>query len=56
MTNINAALDSAQLGIIDKYVASKRQIVDEYEAFYKIIPDFEFFMDSPDTFQTIGLM
>ncbi len=49
MPNINAALGCAQLENLDKYIASKRKIAAEYEAFFKTIPDIDFFVDSPNT-------
>ncbi len=49
MPNINAALGCAQLEHLDDYVASKRRVAAEYEAFFRNIPDIEFFVDSPDT-------
>lgn len=55
MPNINAALGCAQLENLDKYIASKRQVAAEYEAFFKTIPDIEFFVDSPDTFSNYWL-
>lgn len=55
MPNINAALGCAQLENLDRYIASKRQIAAEYEAFFKNIPDVEFFVDSPDTFSNYWL-
>ena len=55
MPNINAALGCAQLENLDKYIASKRQVSAEYEAFFKSIPDIEFFVDSPDTYSNYWL-
>ena len=55
MPNINAALGCAQLEHLDEYVASKRKVAAEYEAFFKNIPDIEFFVDSPDTFSNYWL-
>ena len=55
MPNINAALGCAQLENLDKYIASKRQVAAEYEAFFKNIPDIEFFVDSEDTFSNYWL-
>lgn len=55
MPNINAALGCAQLENLDKYIASKRQVAAEYEAFFKNIPDVEFFVDSEDTFSNYWL-
>ena len=55
MPNINAALGCAQLENLDKYIASKRRVADEYEAFFKSVPDIEFFVDSPDTFSNYWL-
>ena len=55
MPNINAALGCAQLENLDKYIASKRQVAAEYEAFFKNVPDIEFFVDSPDTFSNYWL-
>ncbi len=49
MPNINAALGCAQLENLDKYVASKRKVASEYEAFFRNIPDVDFFVDSADT-------
>ncbi len=49
MPNINAALGCAQLENIDRYVASKRQVASEYEAYFRTVPDIDFFVDSPDT-------
>ena len=49
MPNINAALGCAQLENLDRYITSKREVAAEYEAFFKNIPDIEFFVDSPDT-------
>ena len=55
MPNINAALGCAQLENLDKYIESKRKVAAEYEAFFKNIPDIEFFVDSPDTFSNYWL-
>ena len=55
MPNINAALGCAQLEHIDEYVASKRKVAAEYEAYFKNVPDIEFFVDSPDTFSNYWL-
>ena len=55
MPNINAALGCAQLENLDKYIASKRKVAAEYEAFFKNVPDIEFFVDSPDTFSNYWL-
>lgn len=55
MPNINAALGCAQLENLDKYVESKRQVAAEYEAYFKNVPDIEFFVDSPDTFSNYWL-
>ena len=55
MPNINAALGCAQLENIDKYIASKRQVAAEYEAFFKNVPDIDFFVDSPETFSNYWL-
>ena len=55
MPNINAALGCAQLEHLDEYVASKRKVAAEYEAFFKNVPDIEFFVDSPDTFSNYWL-
>ena len=49
MPNINAALGCAQLENLDRYITSKREIAAEYEAFFKNVPDIEFFVDSSDT-------
>ena len=55
MPNINAALGCAQLEHLDEYVASKRKVAAEYEAFFKNVPNIEFFVDSPDTFSNYWL-
>ena len=55
MPNINAALGCAQLENLDKYIVSKRKVAAAYEAFFKNIPDIEFFVDSPDTFSNYWL-
>lgn len=47
MPNINAALGCAQLENLDKYIGSKRETAKEYEAFFKTIPDIDFFVE-PD--------
>lgn len=49
MPNINAALGCAQLENLDRYIESKRLVAAEYEAYFKNIPDIEFFVDSEDT-------
>lgn len=49
MPNVNAALGCAQLEKLDMYVASKRKVAAEYEAYFKNVSDIEFFVDSPDT-------
>lgn len=49
MPNINAALGCAQLEHIEEYVASKRETAKIYEEFFKVIPEIEFFVDTPDT-------
>lgn len=45
MPNINAALGCAQLEHIEEFVASKRQMAEEYKAFFKNVPDIEFFTE-----------
>ena len=55
MPNINAALGCAQLEHLDEYIASKRKVAAEYEAYFKNVPDIEFFVDSPDTFSNYWL-
>jgi aminotransferase in exopolysaccharide biosynthesis len=55
MPNINAALGCAQLENLDKYIASKRKVAAEYEAYFKNVPDIEFFVDSPDTYSNYWL-
>lgn len=55
MPNINAALGCAQLENLDRYVESKRQVAAEYEAFFKNVPEIEFFVDSEDTFSNYWL-
>ena len=55
MPNINAALGCAQLENIDRYIESKRQVAAEYEAYFKDIPDIDFFVDSKDTFSNYWL-
>lgn len=55
MPNINAALGCAQLENLDKYIESKRQVAAEYEAYFKNIPDIEFFVDSENTFSNYWL-
>ncbi len=55
MPNINAALGCAQLENLDKYVESKRKVAAEYEAYFKNVPDIEFFVDSPDTYSNYWL-
>lgn len=55
MPNINAALGCAQLENLDRYIESKRQVAAEYEAFFKTVPDMEFFVDSENTFSNYWL-
>lgn len=55
MPNINAALGCAQLENLDRYIESKRQVAAEYEAFFKAVPDMEFFVDSENTFSNYWL-
>jgi perosamine synthetase len=55
MPNINAALGCAQLENLDRYIESKRQVAAEYKAYFKNIPDIEFFVDSEDTFSNYWL-
>ena len=55
MPNINAALGCAQLENLDRYIESKRQVAAEYEAFFKTVPDIEFFVDSENTFSNYWL-
>ena len=55
MPNINAALGCAQLEHLDEYIASKRKVAAEYEAYFKNVPDIEFFVDSPDTLSNYWL-
>lgn len=45
MPNINAALGCAQLENIDAFIADKRETAKAYEAFFKEIPDIEFFTE-----------
>ncbi|BCS85728.1 aminotransferase DegT [Prevotella herbatica] len=45
MPNINAALGCAQLEHIEEYVASKRKTANEYEQFFKNVPDITFFTE-----------
>lgn len=55
MPNINAALGCAQLENLDRYIESKRQVAAEYEAFFRTVPDMEFFVDSENTFSNYWL-
>ena len=55
MPNINAALGCAQLENLDRYIASKRKVAAEYEAYFKNVADIEFFVDSADTFSNYWL-
>lgn len=55
MPNINAALGCAQLENLDIYIESKRRVAAEYEAYFKNVPEIEFFVDSPDTFSNYWL-
>ena len=55
MPNINAALGCAQLENLDIYVESKRRVAAEYEAYFKNVPEIEFFVDSSDTFSNYWL-
>ena len=55
MPNINAALGCAQLENLDKYIESKCKVAAEYEAYFKNIPDIEFFVDSENTFSNYWL-
>lgn len=55
MPNINAAIGCAQLENLDRYIASKRKVAAEYEAYFKNVPDIEFFVDSKDTFSNYWL-
>jgi len=55
MPNINAALGCAQLENLDRYIKSKREVAAEYEAYFKNVPDIEFFVDSPDTYSNYWL-
>ena len=45
MPNINAALGCAQLEHIEEYVASKRKTANEYEQFFKNVPEITFFTE-----------
>ena len=45
MPNINAALGCAQLEHIEEYVASKRKTANEYEQFFKNVPEISFFTE-----------
>lgn len=45
MPNINAALGCAQLEHIEDYVASKRNLANEYELFFNNVPEISFFTE-----------
>jgi dTDP-4-amino-4,6-dideoxygalactose transaminase len=55
MPNINAALGCAQLEHLDEFVASKRQVAKEYAAFFRSIPDIDFFEEPEDCFSNYWL-
>ena len=55
MPNINAAIGCAQLENLDRYIESKRKVAAEYEAYFKNVPDIEFFVDSKDTISNYWL-
>lgn len=49
MPNINAALGCAQLEHLDEFVASKREVAQEYADFFKNISDIDFFEEPEDS-------
>jgi aminotransferase in exopolysaccharide biosynthesis len=55
MPNINAALGCAQLEHLDEFVASKRQVAKEYAAFFRSIPDIDFFEEPENCFSNYWL-
>lgn len=55
MPNINAALGCAQLENLDKYIASKRKVAAEYEAYFKNIDGINFFAEPENTFSNYWL-
>ena len=55
MPNINAALGCAQLENLDRYVASKRKVADEYMNFFKNVDGINFFAEPENTFSNYWL-
>lgn len=55
MPNINAALGCAQLENLDKYVAIKRKVAAEYEAYFQNVDGIDFFVEPENTFSNYWL-
>jgi len=55
MPNINAALGCAQLENLDKYVASKRKVAQEYIDFFQHVDGIDFFAEPENTFSNYWL-
>ena len=55
MPNINAALGCAQLENLDKYIASKRKVAQEYIDYFKNVDDIDFFVEPENTFSNYWL-
>ena len=55
MPNINAALGCAQLGNLEKFIESKRQLALEYAEYFKNVEDIQFFTEPEDTFSNYWL-
>lgn len=55
MPNINAALGCAQLEHLDEFVASKREVAQEYAAFFKNVDGIDFFEEPEGCFSNYWL-
>ena len=55
MPNINAALGCAQLENLDRFIESKRQLAQEYAAFFKNIEGIQFFTEPEDSYSNYWL-
>lgn len=55
MPNINAALGCAQLENLDKYIASKRKVAQEYIEYFKNVDGIDFFVEPENTFSNYWL-
>jgi perosamine synthetase len=55
LPNINAALACAQLEMLDKYIAVKRDLANKYNAFFNDIDDIEFVTESKNSFSNYWL-